>query len=250
MAPESILDKVRKLLRLAGNNPNPEEAASAAAAAQRLLDAHNLSAAMLELETEAPPKPEEPIEDYGSGAALGVVSDHAAQRLASTIARANGCRIYLMGGMRQGQRVCLVGRPTDAEAVRYLFAWVSSEMARLAEAHGRGKGRVWRNNFKLGIVDTIGRKLREGREAMAAEAKATAAHNPHALMVVSSALAQLEQRGGSVELWVKKHLKLRMGRSSGARYDGSAREAGRKAGESIALRGGRPLTSAAPRLSR
>jgi hypothetical protein len=250
MAPENILDKVRKLLRLAGNNPNPEEAASAAAAAQRMLDAHNLSAAMLELETEAPPRPEEPIQDFGSGAVLGVVRDHATERLASVIARANGCRIYFLGGIRQGRRLCLVGRATDAEAARYLYAWVAAEMTRLAEAHGHGMGRVWRSNFKLGIVDTVGRKLREGREAMAAEAKATAAHNPHALMVVSTALAQLEQRSKSVEVWMKTNLKLRAGRASGARYDGSAREAGRRAGESIALRGGRPLASGAPRLGR
>jgi hypothetical protein len=250
MAPENILDKVRKLLRLAGNNPNPEEAATAAAMAQRMLDAHNLSAAMLELETEAPPRPEEPIQDFGSGAVLGVVRDHAAERLASVIARANGCRIYFMGGLRQGRRICLVGRATDAEAARYLYAWVAAEMTRLAEAHGHGMGRVWRGNFKLGIVDTVGRKLREGREAMAAEAKATAAHNPHALMVVSTALAQLEQRSKSVEVWMKSHLKLSAGRASGARYDGSAREAGRRAGESIALRGGRPLASGAPRLDR
>jgi len=258
MAPDTVVDKVRKLLKLAGNNPNVEEAATAAAMAQRLIDAHNLSVAMLELEApEAARQPEEPIEDFGADAKLDWVGrDHARERLASVIARANGCSIYFQHGWlknaagrhSRGKRICIVGQPSGAEAVRYLYAWVASEMDRLAELHGRGRGIVWRGNFKLGIVDTIGRKLRENREAMAAEAKASAAHNPHALMVVSQALATIEAKSGAVERWMKANMKLRTGRSSSRQYDGAAREAGRRAGESIALRGGRPLASGAPRL--
>src|SRR4249920_984372 len=120
MTESAILDKVRKLLRLAGNNSNPEEAATAAAHAQRLLDAHNLSAAMLELESEAspndPPRPEEPIENYDD-APLGKTSDAAHVRLATVISRANGCRLFMRTygrGQRDKGRTFLVGRATDA----------------------------------------------------------------------------------------------------------------------------------------
>jgi len=252
MTQDTVLDKVRKLLRLAGNNPNPEEAASAAATAQRLIDAHNLSATVLELES-GPRRPEadEPVQDFGTGdARLGESRDRGHEALASVLARANGCRLYYgWSGIRGRRRLALVGRASDAEAVRYLYAWVAGEMDRLTEVQGHGMGRVWRTNFRLGIVDTISRKLRESREAMAAEAKQAAEHNPHALMVVSQALATLQARGDTVQKWMDTHLKLRAGRATSRQYDGSAREAGRKAGESISLTGGRGrLASGAPRL--
>ena len=58
----SIVDKVRKLLRLA-ESPNANEAALAAAKAQELIDAHNLSAALLAYD-EGSAQPNEPIEDF------------------------------------------------------------------------------------------------------------------------------------------------------------------------------------------
>jgi len=53
LTPEALstIDKVRKLLALANRNPNPEEAASAAAKAQKLLAEHNIQMSMVEEQT-------------------------------------------------------------------------------------------------------------------------------------------------------------------------------------------------------
>lgn len=53
LSPEAVatIDKVRKLLNLANRNPNPEEAASAAAKAQKLLAEHNIQMSMVEEQT-------------------------------------------------------------------------------------------------------------------------------------------------------------------------------------------------------
>lgn len=53
LTPEALktIDTVRKLLNLANKNPNPEEAASAAAKAQKLLAEHNIQMSMVEEQT-------------------------------------------------------------------------------------------------------------------------------------------------------------------------------------------------------
>lgn len=48
---DKILDRIVKLLALAGNNPNPEEAASAAAKAQELMTQYNLDLGSIERKT-------------------------------------------------------------------------------------------------------------------------------------------------------------------------------------------------------
>jgi hypothetical protein len=65
----------------------------------------------------------------------------------------------------------------------------------------------------------------------------------------NQALARIEARSTTVDVWMKSNLRLRAGRSSGSRYNPSARDAGRRAGQSINLSGPRTrLTSGAPRL--
>jgi len=229
----AIIDKVRKLLRLA-ESPNANEAAAAAAKAQQLIDENNLSAALLALDSGAS-ESDEPIEDfYKKGAPLDVqpLAHRWRSQLAGTIARANACRIYLVGG-----KIALVGRPSDAETVRYLFAYLTREVERLCERDGKGCGRTWRNNYRLGVVDTIMLKLRQQREQFAAEQRKLAAAdtNTQALVRVNQALVMVEKRSADTAEWVKKNLKLYAGSGSGSRYDGSARQAGRKAGQSISI---------------
>jgi len=247
MTQAEVLDKVRKLLRLSTSS-NPHEAANAAAKAQALIDAHHLSDALLSLSGEAPAQPEEPVEDmgrYGADAALAGAARRArwTVQLASDVARANGCRIYLMGGA-----VHLVGRRSDAETVRYLYAYLAREIDRLALAAGRGLGRTWGNNFRLGAVESVGRRLREHKERSQREAR-EAAPNAAALVLVNQALATIQARGASVQSWMDTHMKLRKSRGgSGGRWDGSARAAGREAGNGIALGGGARLGSGSARL--
>lgn len=233
----SVIDKVRKLLRLA-ESPNANEAALAAAKAQSLIDEHNLSAALLAMDG-GPSEPDEDIEDFmAKDAPLDrqPILHRWRQYLASTIARANGCRIYSQGG-----NIALVGRPSDAETVRYLFAYLTREVDRLCEKDGKGCGRTWRNNYRLGVVDTISKKLRAERERFVAEQRklAAASGNSQALVRLDGALAKVDKRGADVAAWVKSNLRLVSGGGSSSRYDSGAREAGRKAGQSISLNGAR-----------
>jgi uncharacterized protein DUF2786 len=226
-----VLNKVRKLLRLA-NSPNPNEAALAAAKAQQLIDEHKLSAALLVEETGVD-GPDEPIENFARKDApldTGQKLDRWRIALAGAVSRANACRIYSMGG-----NIEIVGRPSDVETVRYLFGYLKSETNQLVERDGKGCGRTWRNNYRLGVVDTIQRKLWAEREKFKREATAAVSANTAALVRVNAALARIETKSKEVDTWVKANLKLYSNGRSSARYDGSAREQGRKAGHSIAI---------------
>ena len=95
----TILDKVRKCLRLSQSS-NANEAALAAATAQRLIDDYELHTAVLALDADTL-EPEEPIYDFGDrGAPLD--ADRPARwagSLAAAIARANACIVYTSRGI-------------------------------------------------------------------------------------------------------------------------------------------------------
>lgn len=241
-----ILAKVQKLLRLATSS-NANEAALAAAKAQELIDKHQLAAALLALDSAEPANglDDEPIVDFEkAGAPLESQKklDRWRGQLASVIARQNGCRIYY-----HGSDIALVGRPSDAETVRYLYGYLSREVERLATENGRGMGRTWRNNFRLGVVDAISAKLYEQRRKFESETRAEArAESGTALMRIDRALAKIDKRGESVAAWIESNLKLYSRGGGGGNYNHGARQAGRKAGQSVSIGGARgSLTSAA-----
>lgn len=244
MTDTRILDRVRKLLKLAGNNASVEEASMAAAAAQRLIDEHNLSAALLAEDTSTPDPDDAPFLDTRAAGADPIepgirqkdgstYQDRWKQTLASTIARANGCRIYTW----DHSDVQIIGRPSDIDTVRYLYAYLKAQTVMLTDHHGRGMGATWRNNFRYGVVDAIRVKLAEGRKKFEAEARAAATGT--ALVKVDRALATIEKRGTDIERYMYSAEAKATGLTGLSKIttkfksNTSARAQGRKAGAGI-----------------
>lgn len=245
-----ILDKVRKLLRLSTSS-NANEAAMAAAKAQELVDKYQLEKAMVDLADEegrparAKGLDDEPIVKFDDSPLdrQGRKLDRWRSYLGIVIAKANGCQVWKSRG-----DLMVVGRPSDAETVRYLYAWLSREVERLATLHGRGKGINWRTNFRIGVVDTIKAKIEAQRHQLEMAARAAAGADRQGLMRVERALANVEARRETVEAWVKENMQLRY-RSAKIVVDYGARAAGKQAGQGIELGGHRDrLTSAAKRI--
>jgi hypothetical protein len=237
MTSNAVLDKVRKLLKLAQANTNPHEAASAAARAQQLIDEHNLTHMLLQMDGTEPAEQEEDIFDFKQKDAplyTGKKLDRWRVYLAMHISDANSCRIYIM----PGRSIEIVGRPSDAETVRYLYAWLSHETVRLSEDHGAGCGVTWKNNFRLGVVDTLGRKLRESRREFVQAQRDAVSVSTTALVRVNTALAKIEERGKSVKTWMDTNMKLGGSwRTHNPKSDHGARSRGQEAGKSINLGG-------------
>ncbi len=237
MTHEEAVSKVAKLLRLAQSD-NPNEAALAAARAQEIMDRYKLEGITADFDAGGKAEPDEPI---NINEPLDPVQNSTwSQRLAVALASANQCRIYIGLAAVNGtfaRRPFIVGRPSDVEAVRYLYNWLKAEVNRLAARDGRGFSAIWKNNFRLGAVDTITRKIRESqaamRQAMKAEAVADT-KNPNALMRVETGLARLEKRSADLDKWIAANMHLKgSARGGHGQSDFGARHAGQKAGEEI-----------------
>lgn len=234
MTYEEALDRVVKLLKLSKSD-NPNEAALAAAKAQEIMDRFKLEpGAVNAAGVEEPARPFEAIQKFADplyGTHFGKNPTWKI-RLASTLCAANQCRCFLTGGA-----TFLIGRASDASTVRYLYAFLEREVERLAERDGRGNGRTWINNYRLGVVDTLGKRLHEQRAATreAVKTQAFAQAGESAIVRVNQSIARVEQEEREVRAWEKANMKYGSRRSTSFTPDYGAREAGRKTGHEVRL---------------
>lgn len=231
---EQTLDKIRKLLRL-GESNNENESAAAIAAAQKLMDKHNISEMMLNIN-----KPDtEQITDERDPLWKGKHSrSQWRSRLASILANANSCKIYL-----KVPDIHVVGRPSDISSVRYLFAYCEREIERLSSRYKNGKS--WANNYKMGICDAIESKLKEAR---------TEARNELMLergSAAGAAIVRIDNRDVEVVRWMQNHLRLGKGKTFGRnQHDASARAVGQRDGSNINLGASKAIAAGLGRLKK
>ena len=123
-----IIEQVKALNALS-TSVNANEAAAAAAAANRLIDRYRLTQADLEVEEETPViKDQDYI--YQSGKVtvwktrlIHLLTHHYGVAYFNDTSYANG---------RQVSRYLMVGRKSDMEIVRYMYTWLSLECERLS----------------------------------------------------------------------------------------------------------------------
>lgn len=218
----AALARVRKLLALA-TSPNPHEAALAAMRAQALIEAHRLQAWLdAAREVEEDPDPivdarDEPLEVGRRLRTWKVV-------LACMLAEANDCIAYthtLASG--RDQAIVLVGRGRDRAAVAELWGWLVKRIEWLSATHGAGRSRQWHEAFRIGVVDAIAERLRQGSE----DARGELDHA--ALVVVEPA------RAAHREALDRVADGLRLGAGRAVRVDARAWQRGKAAGEDVEL---------------
>ena len=212
-----IVDRVRKLLALAGSS-NVHEAAAAAARAQELITRHRLESLRL-----GAPDPD-PITD-GAAEPLEVARRLRRWRvvLATELARVNGCSAYTVSHGWE-ERILVAGRAADRAAVAAMWAWLLVRVEWLSAAAGPGRSRKWHEAFRVGAVEAVAERL------LASDEETRAAFPPDALVHIVPALAERER---AVERFVTEELRLGPGR--GMRMDARAYERGVAAGRELPL---------------
>lgn len=235
-APDTLanaMQKAAKLLRLAQSD-NPHEAALAASRAQEIIDRYKLNMDTATMGEAGEIESNEPVECFGRDP---LDRDKILQRwkaqLAMSIGKQN--QVYVW---RQGGNLNLVGRPSDVSTVRYFFTFIVREIERIASRDCKGCGRTYWNNFRLGAVETVTKKLaaQHSRTIEAVKTEAIA-QGGMALVVVEKNLALMDKRTAEAKEFAHAKHKLKAGSSSQVRYDTSARNAGRQAGRSINVSG-------------
>jgi hypothetical protein len=253
-----LIAKIKKLRALA-TSTNVNEAANAAAAAERLIAEHQLSEADLATETVAPGEACEAFTDP--------LFSHDGERrtywkewLAAGLARLYGVVLdctwvkvqaklpyYPYTGTASRVGFTAIGTKSDVELLRYQYAYLSSEIERLAQAFldgnsfARGEAKTAGNSFRVGAVEGVIAAMREARGATVVEHSAK--HGSGAALVLVS------RRDAAVELHKKLHPD-KYKKDGGVKgcttvrsnCNGAAREAGRRAGAALhsagALAGG------------
>lgn len=231
---EKILDRVQKLLALANDNANVNEAAAAAKQAQRLMHKYNLTALMVESFDSTVTKEEQINPD---SIPLDVFNKNVPtwkSRLGMIVAKANHCRIWI--SHHQGKKgLGLVGRNSDAKVVRFLYHYLLKEVDRLTLVFGAGQGRTWANNFRLGALDTIEQRLNEALQESEEILKEECTKTGVALVHVSNAIEKFARKGEAVEKWMDMNMNLRKGATRTHTHHNGARQAGRRAAHQIDL---------------
>ena len=219
MTPPPVLDRVRKLLALAGS-PNLHEAAAAAAAAQALIERHRLQTFLDAVADDAA----NPVTD-GREAPLDSARKVRPWKvaLAAGLARANGGVAYTeCVGNRD---VLLVaGRAADRAAVAALYEALARRIEWLSATHGAGRPRAWHEAFRVGAAETVVARLGAGTtEATAGFDDATQAQLAPARAAHDAAVAD----------FVTTRLRLRTGR--GLRVDARGFARGQVEGAGMVL---------------
>jgi hypothetical protein len=226
----SVIEKVQKLLALS-NSSNPNEAAAAAAKANQLIDQYRLSA-----------------EDFATGEfdPLTEDSDYIYQTgkvtpwksiLISVLTTHYGVAYFNDTAYPEGRKISrfkLVGRTSDIQIARYMFAWLTMECQRLADSQAKGLGRVFVASYCEGFVRGVAEQLKASRQEVQKEAS-------------SSAIVKLDERLKESEKFMYAGRKLRTTRTtSQRRQDPLAFNAGKQQGQNIHL--GQSLGTSKPKL--
>lgn len=110
---EKVIDVIKKLFALAGNNPNQEEANAAMAKAQAMLAKHGLSEEEIKIQEETDTADEEHLDFFGKGKL-----DSYIKILSSKIAEHFKCMVYINHFGYHKSRIVLVGMTSDLPIVR------------------------------------------------------------------------------------------------------------------------------------
>lgn len=210
----ALIEKIRKLRALATSD-NVNEAAAAAAAAERLIAEHDLSEASFALPEDDATVTYETIFTWGKRITRWQ------EILLACLRQAYSCKAYLDQTGGNGIRYVAYGRPQDLETLSYQYAYLSSEILRLAGRECKGKGKAYSNAFKIGAADAIGKAILETNRQSRSQASS------QALTVVDQRLAR------ATEAMYRDHPNLRKRTTNASTVDGAGLAAGRAAAANV-----------------
>lgn len=241
---QNVIEKVKKLLALSQSS-NANEAATAAAMANKLMDQYRLSTA--ELEGTAGNTSEPIEEDEGYIYESGKITPWKFS-LMNALASFYGCavwndwtvskhktkvvfdldngddRVSETNGGRKVSRYRLVGRRSDIGITRYMFAYLSAECARLSAIEAKGKGRVFMQSYCIGFVYGVDMQLNASRAEVQQQASSTA--------IVKINAREQE----ATDALFRMHTNLRVVKSnSHSRLNGNAFVMGQEQGKNVHL---------------
>jgi len=233
---EKILDRVMKLLALAGNNPNEAEAAAAVAKAHEILAAHNLSMASVEAHKGKGQGTPEDME-RGNMAHDTNFSEKYYGMIWKLVAELNYCKHFQDRPNPKKRQTFhnVIGRKINAIVASQMAMYLCTTMRRLAADAAKEAGRkdfAFTNAFLHGCSDRLCARLRAMRdEERRAKAEAQAQATSNALVLWSD--NEDEANAAFIQSQMGITLKNLTVRSS--KVDAGGYNKGREAGDRVSL---------------
>lgn len=232
---EKIIDRVKKLLRLATSD-NINEAATSAALAQELIHKYNLSYLLLSdsyIDNDIRiMKDKDCLYKFNKNVISWKVI------FASGLAELNHCRVYTsrIDGKRSGDAfIAIVGRESDIENLRPMYIYLVAEVERLCLRESKGKGKKWRNNFKLGAISTLYNSIKQSKEKAKKDFQNHCEQTNVSKASSSEALLKFDKKLKEVDDFIEENLNLKNPPKKDLSFDKQARLAGIQAATEINL---------------
>jgi hypothetical protein len=212
---QSMIEKIKKLLALSQSS-NANEAAVAAAAAQRLMAQHQIAEAELggEVEEKAAKEVDPLFEAKTLPGWLNMLS--------AGLCRQNSVFVWVHKRADGKSYVCICGRPSDVANVRFLFAYLRSEIERLVQVECRGKGRSIMDSYRKGAVVGAIEAMDAAREEVRAQATGAALLKVDGRLAEARAAAALGKTKPAARVGLADAGAYYAGKTAGGHLHGSA----------------------------
>lgn len=161
---KAALDKVTKLRALGDRATTQAEREAAYAQAEAIIAKYQIDVAQIEAHTNGAAEEMSLADDaLWSGAQATSWVGMLGLRLANI----HGCAA-VWSRRADVTRLILAGRPSDVAIVRYMFAWLHGEIARLSEReHGKAAKNAFRLGATVGACDAMMRAQKQESDAAA-----------------------------------------------------------------------------------
>jgi len=163
-----ILERIKKLLRLAQNAGSEHEAANAARRASQLMAQHEIHAASINLDS---PDEVRAVEEIAQCHEVTYTKKRVAWhiRIASAVASSYGAEMYTMGGYDEEREngIRFFGRLSAVQAASYTTQYLIRKVEEITDKHAPQSmyARRYRNAFRLGCASRIGVRINEETQA-------------------------------------------------------------------------------------
>lgn len=164
----NVLERIKKLLRLAQNAGSEQEAALAAQRAAQLMAQHEIHEASINLDgSDEVRAVEEIVPEHPVTFTRKRVAWHI--RIASAVAASYGAECYTNGGYSDPEKngIRFFGRLSAVQAAAYTTQYLIRKVEEITDAQAPQSlyARRYRNAFRLGCASRIGARINEETQA-------------------------------------------------------------------------------------
>lgn len=181
---DKIIERLKKLLALAGNNPSQAEAEAALSKAQAVAIEHGIDLAMLG-ESQAENETEIIRDEMEFGQRLPTVNSYVCNVLIGFF----NVKIILSGGRNNGRKLIFVGKRDDIQTAKYIYSWLAETMVRCWHSYYKNASGIalsHKQSYLLGFYNGLSNKLQVNKRSVEADRlKTDDDKNKYAVAVVN-----------------------------------------------------------------